>query len=56
MSALYDFNSSLIQQHIDELRRDADQARLARRARRRRQRSEVGGGRTYRSARPATAR
>ena len=56
MTALYGYDSSLIQQHIDELRRDADKARLVRQARRRRQRAQADGGRTYRSARPATAR
>ncbi len=55
MYSLYLY-SGLAQEHINDLRRDADQARLVRRARRRRQQSAAGGGRTYRSARPATAR
>jgi hypothetical protein len=57
MSILYDYDSSLVRQHIDELRRDADKARLIRRSRRHRQESQArNGASAHRSARPATAR
>ena len=52
---LYGLYSGLAQQHIDDLRREADKARLVRSARRRRQRSRDGAS-AYRSARPVAAR
>ncbi len=55
MYSLYLY-SGLAQEHINDLRRDADQARLARRARRRRHSQARDGATAYRSARPATAR
>jgi hypothetical protein len=55
MYSLYLY-SGLAQEHINDLRRDADQARLARRARRRRQSQARDGATAYRSTRPATAR
>lgn len=56
MNGLYLYQG-LAQEHINDLRRDADKARLVRRARRSRQDSQGdGGGAAYRSARPATAR
>jgi hypothetical protein len=56
MNGLYLYQG-LAQEHINDLRRDADRARLVRRARRSRQDSQGdGGGAAYRSARPATAR
>ncbi len=54
-NTLYDYDSSLIQQHIDDLRRDAAKARVARAARRnRRQRRQAVSA--PRSLRPAQAR
>jgi hypothetical protein len=56
MNGLYLYQG-LAQEHINDLRRDADKARLIRQARRRRQHSQGNGrGAAYRSARPATAR
>jgi hypothetical protein len=52
---LYDYDSGLVQQHIDDLRRDADKARLVRGARRRRQRSRQSAS-AQRAARPVAAR
>ena len=56
MNGLYLYQG-LAQEHINDLRRDADKARLIRQARRSRQHSQGNGrGAAYRSARPATAR
>jgi hypothetical protein len=35
-NTLFDYDNSLVQQHIEDLRRNADKARLARRVRRNR--------------------
>jgi hypothetical protein len=52
---LFDYDHSVVQQHVDELRRDADRARLARSARRsRRQRRQQVATRS--ALRPAQAR
>jgi hypothetical protein len=54
-NTLYDYDSSLVQQHIEDLRRDATKARLARGLRRnRRQRRQAVSA--HRSLRPAQAR
>lgn len=47
---LFDYDNNLVQQHIDELRRDADKARLARGARRsrRQRRQQVAAHRALR--------
>jgi hypothetical protein len=52
---LFDYDTGLVQQHIDDLRRDADKARLVRRARRSRQQRRDGVS-AHRLARPVTAR
>jgi hypothetical protein len=53
---LFDYDNSLTQQHIEDLRRDADKARLARRVRRNRRarRGQVATRAT--TLRPAQAR
>jgi hypothetical protein len=51
-NVLYDYDNSLVQQHIEELRREAAKARLARGARRnrRQRRQHVAAGGTLRPA------
>ena len=52
---LFDYDHSMVQQHVDELRRDADKARLVRSVRRnRRQRHQRVATRS--ALRPAQAR
>jgi hypothetical protein len=51
-NVLYDYDNSLVQQHIEELRREAAKARLVRGARRnrRQRRQHVAAGGTLRPA------
>jgi hypothetical protein len=52
-NTLFDYEHGLVQQHIDDLRRDAAKARLSRAARLRRRARRAAGGRATLRLSPA---